>query len=40
VRSALTRIFHDRTGAAEADGQAWLAGLRATDRFVEDIWGG
>ena len=40
VRSALTRIFRDRTGAGEADAQAWLAGLRATDRFVEDIWGG
>jgi cytochrome P450/NADPH-cytochrome P450 reductase len=39
VRSALTRIFRDRTGAGAADAQAWLAGLRATDRFVEDIWG-
>ena len=28
----------DRAG--EADAQAWLAGLRPTDRFVEDIWGG
>jgi cytochrome P450 / NADPH-cytochrome P450 reductase len=40
VRAALTRIFRDRTGAGEADALAWLAGLRATDRFVEDIWGG
>ena len=40
VRSALTRIFRDKTSAGEADARAWLAGLRATDRFVEDIWGG
>ena len=40
VRAALTRIFSDRTGTGEADAQAWLAGLRTTDRFVEDIWGG
>ena len=40
VRGALTRIFRDKTGTGEADAQAWLAGLRASDRFVEDIWGG
>jgi cytochrome P450/NADPH-cytochrome P450 reductase len=40
VRSALTTIFSDKTGTGEADAQAWLSGLRTTDRFVEDIWGG
>jgi cytochrome P450 / NADPH-cytochrome P450 reductase len=40
VRAALTRIFQDKTSTGEADAQAWLAGLRTTDRFVEDIWGG
>jgi cytochrome P450/NADPH-cytochrome P450 reductase len=40
VRAALLRIFQDRTSTGEADAQAWLAGLRSTDRFVEDIWGG
>jgi cytochrome P450/NADPH-cytochrome P450 reductase len=40
VRSALVRIFTDKTGAGEADAKAWLSGLRTTDRFVEDIWGG
>jgi len=40
VRSALTTIFRDKTGAGEADATAWLAGLRTTDRFLEDIWGG
>ena len=40
VRAALARIFRDKTGAGEADAQAWLSGLRASDRFVEDIWGG
>jgi cytochrome P450/NADPH-cytochrome P450 reductase len=40
VRTALTRIFRDRTGTGEAAAQAWLTGLRTVDRFVEDIWGG
>jgi cytochrome P450 / NADPH-cytochrome P450 reductase len=40
VRTALTRIFRDKTGAGESDAQAWLTGLRSTDRFLEDIWGG
>ena len=40
VRAALTRVFRERTGTGEADAQAWLLGLRAADRFVEDIWGG
>jgi cytochrome P450/NADPH-cytochrome P450 reductase len=40
VRRSLTRIFRDRTSTTEADAQAWLAGLRSADRFVEDIWGG
>jgi cytochrome P450/NADPH-cytochrome P450 reductase len=40
VRRSLTRIFADKTGAGDADAQAWLSGLRSGDRFVEDIWGG
>jgi cytochrome P450/NADPH-cytochrome P450 reductase len=40
VRAALMQIFRDKTSAGEADAEAWLAGLRATDRLVEDIWGG
>ncbi|HEY4603489.1 MAG TPA: flavodoxin domain-containing protein, partial [Blastococcus sp.] len=40
VRAALTRIFQERTSTTEADAEAWLAGLRSADRFVEDIWGG
>jgi cytochrome P450/NADPH-cytochrome P450 reductase len=40
VRSALVRIFRDKTGTGEGDAAAWLAGLRSSDRFVEDIWGG
>lgn len=40
VRASLTRIFQDHTSTTEADAEAWLAGLRTTDRFVEDIWGG
>jgi cytochrome P450/NADPH-cytochrome P450 reductase len=40
VRSALITIFRDKTSAGEADAAAWLAGLRTTDRFLEDIWGG
>ena len=40
VRAALAQIFRDKTSTGAADAEAWLAGLRATNRFVEDIWGG
>jgi cytochrome P450/NADPH-cytochrome P450 reductase len=40
VRASLTRIFREHTSATDADAQAWLAGLRTTDRLLEDIWGG
>ncbi|MFI5610530.1 bifunctional cytochrome P450/NADPH--P450 reductase [Amycolatopsis sp. NPDC051903] len=40
VRAAFTTLFAEKTGAGEADAQAWLAGLRAANRYVEDIWGG
>lgn len=38
VRAALAQIFQDLTATGLADVQAWLAGLCATDRFVEDTW--
>jgi cytochrome P450/NADPH-cytochrome P450 reductase len=38
VRRALRTIQRERASAEDAD--AWLAGLRAAGRFVEDIWGG
>lgn len=40
VRSALQQVFTTRTGAGQGDADAWLAGLRGSDRFLEDIWGG
>lgn len=39
VRAALTAVFRAHTGTGEADGEAWLAGLRASGRYLEDIWG-
>lgn len=39
VRAALTQVFGTKTGGSEADGTAWLAGLRAQQRYLEDIWG-
>ncbi len=39
VRAALVAVFRAKTGAGAADGEAWLAGLRAADRYLEDIWG-
>jgi cytochrome P450/NADPH-cytochrome P450 reductase len=39
VRAALVSVFRGKTGAGEADGEAWLAGLRSTNRYLEDIWG-
>ncbi|MGN6636453.1 MAG: bifunctional cytochrome P450/NADPH--P450 reductase, partial [Oryzihumus sp.] len=39
VRASLVKVFRDHTGAGQADGDAWLAGLRSSERLVEDIWG-
>ncbi|MCD2191874.1 cytochrome P450 [Actinomycetospora endophytica] len=39
VRAALVAVFRAKTGAGEADGNAWLAGLRTSNRYLEDIWG-
>lgn len=39
VRAALIAVFRAKTGAGEADGEAWLAGLRTSNRYLEDIWG-
>ena len=39
VRAALTDIFRERTGASEADADAWLTNLKSQDRFLEDVWG-
>jgi cytochrome P450/NADPH-cytochrome P450 reductase len=38
VRKAFSALFQERTGALEADAQAWLTGLAATHRYLEDIW--
>ena len=38
VRRAFVDLYKERAGASEADGQAWLAGLIATQRYLEDIW--
>ena len=39
VRAALVAVFRAKTGAGAADGEAWLAGLRTSNRYLEDIWG-
>ena len=39
VRAALIAVFRAKTGAGAADGEAWLAGLRTSNRYLEDIWG-
>ena len=38
VRQAFIDLFVARTGAAVSDGKAWLAGLAANQRYLEDIW--
>jgi cytochrome P450 / NADPH-cytochrome P450 reductase len=40
VRRAFMDVFREQSGQAQADADAWLAGLRADDRYLEDIWGG
>ncbi len=39
VRAALTQIHQAKTGGSDGGGGEWLAGLKADDRFLEDIWG-
>ncbi len=39
VRAALCDVFRTQTGRSGEDAAAWLAGLRAENRFLEDIWG-
>ena len=38
VRAALVSVFRAKTGAGAGDGEAWLAGLRTSNRYLEDIW--
>ena len=38
VRQAFAAVFQERTGAGAADAQAWLSGLVASHRYLEDIW--
>ena len=38
VRKAFAGLFQERTGTVAADAQAWLAGLVASHRYLEDIW--
>ncbi|MFN8636929.1 MAG: hypothetical protein U0893_24030 [Chloroflexota bacterium] len=40
VRRAFADLFRERTGLSEADAQAWMTGLTASHRYLEDIWGG
>jgi cytochrome P450/NADPH-cytochrome P450 reductase len=39
VRRAFMDVCRAQTGGSEADAEAWLAGLRVADRYLEDIWG-
>jgi cytochrome P450/NADPH-cytochrome P450 reductase len=39
VRAALVAVFRAKTGTGQADAEAWLAGLRTSNRYLEDIWG-
>jgi cytochrome P450/NADPH-cytochrome P450 reductase len=38
VKQAFVDLFWKRTGASPSDGKAWLAGLVAGHRYLEDIW--
>ena len=38
VRQAFVEVFCKHTSAGDADGKAWLAGLTAAGRYLEDIW--
>jgi cytochrome P450 / NADPH-cytochrome P450 reductase len=38
VRRAFADVFQERTATTAADAQAWLTGLVASHRYLEDIW--
>jgi cytochrome P450/NADPH-cytochrome P450 reductase len=38
VRQTFAAVFQERTGTTTADAQAWLTGLVASHRYLEDIW--
>jgi cytochrome P450/NADPH-cytochrome P450 reductase len=40
VRETVLGIVAEKSGGSPADAQAWLADMRADNRYVEDIWGG
>jgi len=40
VRRAFMDVFRKQTGTPAAEAEAWLAGLRVKQRYLEDIWGG
>ena len=40
VRAAFTDIYRQHTGCEQSEADTWLAQLRATGRYLEDIWGG
>ena len=39
VRAALMDMFKAKTGGSDEAAEEWLAGLRSSDRYLEDIWG-
>jgi cytochrome P450/NADPH-cytochrome P450 reductase len=38
VRDTLRRLYRARTGADDAEADAWLAGLIDRKRYVLDVW--
>jgi sulfite reductase alpha subunit-like flavoprotein len=38
VRQAFIEVFQQHIGTTAADGNAWLTGLVANHRYLEDIW--
>ena len=38
VRQAVAAVFRDHTGTSAANADAWLTGLVASQRYLEDIW--
>lgn len=38
LRDAFGEIYHQRNGVTADDGAAWLEEMRATNRYLEDVW--
>ena len=38
VEKAFVTLYQDKTGVSEQDAETWMAGLKASQRYLVDVW--